>query len=173
MTLANCITLSRLLMAPFIVWAWLNPSSIYYGILLLGIVALTDLVDGAVARARNEVSELGKILDPIADKAVIGSVLVALVLKGTISSWLVWFYIAKEGLQLLGGMLLLATKRQVIPSNFWGKLSSSLFYIGFFLTFFWREGGNVMIITGLLVSMVAMTTYFCAAATDRTNVTRA
>lgn len=172
MTLANWITLSRLLMVPLLVWAWRQPSPWLNGLLLLGLVGVTDLLDGYMARKRNEISELGKILDPIADKAVIASVLLTLVFRGIIPSWLVWVYLAKEGIQLFGGMLLLAKTHHVIPSNIWGKVSSSLFYIGFFLSFIWREGGVAMIITGLLLSMVAMATYFAAATIESAKTTR-
>lgn len=172
MTLANWITLSRLLLAPFIVWAWLQPSPWLYGLTLLGLVGLTDLLDGRVARSRNEISEFGKILDPIADKSVIGGVLLALVLRGAIPPFLVWLYLIKEAIQLFGGMLLLARTRHVIPSNFWGKLSSTLFYVGFFLTFLWREVGITMILIGFVLSVVAMTTYFFAARIETKKAAR-
>jgi cardiolipin synthase len=167
MTLANWVTLSRLAMAPFIFWAWLIPGKWFIGTVALIFTGLTDLLDGALARKRNEISDLGKILDPVADKAVFAGVLAALTLRGFIPSFLVWIYLAKEIVQLFGGAFILTRFHRVVPSNMWGKSSSVIFYLGIFAVFLHREVGFVIICTGLVLSIIALITYTKASVSQK------
>ncbi|HHZ19920.1 MAG TPA: CDP-alcohol phosphatidyltransferase family protein [Firmicutes bacterium] len=162
MTVANWITLSRLVLAPFVFWVLVSRGPIWFKLGFLIVVGLTDILDGYVARKRQEISTLGKILDPVADKLVIAAVLIGLWLQGALPVFFVWAYILKELLQLVGGAVLLARKRRVISSNYWGKSSSTIFYCGFFLLMFWREGGCFLVAAGLILSVIALGTYYKA-----------
>ena len=172
MTLANWVTLSRLIMAPFIFWLWLKPEKWLIGIVFLIVSGLTDLLDGAVARKRNEVSDLGKVLDPIADKAVFAGVLAALTIRGFVPAFLVWIYLAKELFQLFGGAFILTRFHRVVPSNIWGKSSSVLFYLGIFAVFVHRELGLIIICLGLALSIIALITYMKASVSPESDTTQ-
>ena len=71
MTIANLFTIIRLLLAPILLWAF-STSDRWIVILILSMAAFTDFLDGWVARKFNQISMLGKILDPIADKLTVG-----------------------------------------------------------------------------------------------------
>lgn len=122
LTLASWITSVRLFLVPFIYWQLTssNSSAVFWALGLLALAGATDFLDGWAARARNEVSELGKALDPVADKLVILVTLIALISRG-LPIWLVAIYLAKEIIQVLGGALLIRSCRRLIPANWWGK----------------------------------------------------
>lgn len=84
---------------------------------------ITDLLDGYLARRLNEVSDLGKILDPLADKIFIGAVVVAMLLEGMLPLWFVAVILARDLLILAGGVIVERRTRTVLPSNYPGKIA--------------------------------------------------
>ena len=104
MNLPNYITLCRIVVIPIIVVALLTPigedvfgvSGYALAIVLFLIASVTDIFDGMIARRRNQVSVLGKFLDPIADKLLISAALIVLVEKHLAPSWAVVIIIARE-----------------------------------------------------------------------------
>ncbi len=92
--------------------------------LVFVIAALTDFFDGAIARKRNCVTTMGKFLDPIADKLLVISALLALVQLGEISAWPVVIIIAREFV-VQGIRILAANDAVVIPAGFLGKVKTS------------------------------------------------
>lgn len=135
----------------------------YVSISLLTVAGFSDVADGMIARRRNEISELGKILDPVADKLVIGAVLLALVLTRGLPPFLAWIFLVKEGLQLLGGALFAGRNRKVIPSNVWGKAGSTMFFVGFLAYWLSPTVGIYVILAALAISVIALATYLQAA----------
>ncbi len=104
MNLPNYITLARILIVPLLVVALLTPiSEAWFGIsgyalaIIIFIAAsLTDILDGHLARRRNQVSTLGKFLDPIADKLLVSAALIVLVEKQLAPSWAVVIIVGRE-----------------------------------------------------------------------------
>lgn len=158
MNTANLLSLSRLLLAPFIL-VFSSRKNLYGVIALWALAALTDFLDGRLARKRGEISELGKILDPLADKMTLGCSFIALMIWYDLPDWLGVIYITKELLQLTGGLVFLKTKQKVIPSNYWGKASTFVFFVGLFV-FCFKAGLGVLILSlGLGLSLIAFYTY--------------
>lgn len=98
---ANIVTLARIALVPVFVWVLMSDGgiSITYRWLALGlfiIIVVTDAVDGHLARSRNQVTDFGKLLDPIADKAIIGSALVCLSFLGLVPWWMTVLMLARE-----------------------------------------------------------------------------
>lgn len=168
LTLANWVTSLRIVLAPLIFWSFLRSYPWYVIVTLLAIAGLSDVADGMIARRRNEISELGKVLDPVGDKLVIGAVLLAFVLKHGLPPFLAWTFLVKEGLQLLGGALFAGRNRKVIPSNVWGKASSTLYFAGFLVYWLSPGAGVYVIIAALAISVIALATYMSAAINDTT-----
>lgn len=104
MTIANLITLLRIVLVPVIVWAILS-DQLLMGFLVFLLAGLSDAVDGTVARYFNQQSELGTILDPIADKLMLVSVFIALAYLGEIPLWLVILIVSRDLLIIFGVML--------------------------------------------------------------------
>ncbi len=164
MTLANWITSSRFILAPIIYWQLTigTQSSIIWALTLLVLAGLTDVADGWAARSRNEVSELGKVLDPLADKLVTGGVLLALTVKWGLPVWMVLIYLAKELIQVGAGVFLVKQMKQVIPANQWGKGATFTFFLGFGLFFLVKILGEIVIGIAVLLSIYALFTYYQA-----------
>jgi len=127
-TLANIISGARLLLLAPLAYCLFNEfeSNRLWaaGIVVLG--ALTDFVDGFLARRLHEVSELGKVIDPIADKVGIGALALFLVVLGDIPLWYVVVVLVRDILILGGGILIKSKKGIVVQSNWPGKIAVSL-----------------------------------------------
>ncbi len=92
-------------------------------IVIFLVAALTDVLDGYIARRYNEVSELGKILDPIADKVFVGVVVLILLVQGALPLWFVLVVLGRDILIMLGGIFVERRTGIVLPSNYPGKIA--------------------------------------------------
>src|SRR3984957_9927116 len=88
--------------------------------LIFTLASLTDWLDGAIARSRNLVTDLGKLLDPLADKVLITAALVALVARGVAPMWMVVIIIAREFL-ITGLRIIAAHKQKILAAERVGK----------------------------------------------------
>jgi CDP-diacylglycerol---glycerol-3-phosphate 3-phosphatidyltransferase len=122
----NLITSSRILVVPIVIWLILNEWDSYIGrgvaIVLLVVAASTDGIDGAIARKRDLVTNLGKILDPIADKALLSGALIALSIQGAVPWLATGLILFRE----LGVTLyrLVVVKKRVIAATGGGKFKT-------------------------------------------------
>lgn len=104
MNLPNYISLARIVIVPFLVVVLLTPvadrwfgiSGYVLAVIIFLVASLSDIFDGYLARRRNQVSTLGKFLDPIADKLLVSAALIVLVEKHLAPSWAVVVIIARE-----------------------------------------------------------------------------
>ncbi|HEX4191964.1 MAG TPA: CDP-alcohol phosphatidyltransferase family protein [Stellaceae bacterium] len=112
MNLANLITLGRLLAVPLVVWLILSGDYVWT-FWLFAAASVSDAIDGYVAKHFNQRTDLGALLDPIADKALIVSLFVTLGLAGDLPTWLVILVVFRD-LLIIGGFLLAATLTQPI-----------------------------------------------------------
>jgi CDP-diacylglycerol--glycerol-3-phosphate 3-phosphatidyltransferase len=117
--LPTVITFSRILIIlPFILVASSNP---FLGAILFAVASLTDLLDGYIARRSKQVTKLGILLDPIADKLLVISALIVLVDMELIPAWIAIIIIAREFI-VTGLRVVALTKDIVIPAEMGGKL---------------------------------------------------
>lgn len=124
--LPNALTLGRLLAVPVLVLLLVNyDGSTWQGMLLAAVyvaACLTDLVDGHLARSRNQVTDFGIMADPIADKALVGAALIGLSLLGELPWWATGVILGRE---LAVTLLRMAVRRHgLIPASRGGKLKS-------------------------------------------------
>ncbi len=99
MNLPNSLTLARIFLVPIVVAVLLSkqgPNWTFWGASLFLATALTDILDGYLARRRKQVTTLGRLLDPIADKLLISSALIALVQLRMVPAWMVVIIIGRE-----------------------------------------------------------------------------
>jgi CDP-diacylglycerol--glycerol-3-phosphate 3-phosphatidyltransferase len=122
MNLANKITIFRMIMVPvFLLVVSLDfKYGIYLAIAIFIIAAFSDTLDGYIARSRNQVTNFGKFMDPLADKLIVISALVYLVEAGSIPGWVVMIIIARE-LAVTGLRTLAASEGIVLAAGPWGK----------------------------------------------------
>lgn len=138
MNLPNALTVFRILALPFCAWALFqkdgqDPTWQIIAWSSFFIVGMTDVLDGRIARKRNQISNFGIILDPIADKAFIATALVGLSILGKMPWWVTAVILIREiGVTILRFAVL---KREVISANRGGKLKSLLqnFSVGFYI----------------------------------------
>ncbi|MGH2567290.1 MAG: CDP-alcohol phosphatidyltransferase family protein, partial [Bacteroidota bacterium] len=98
----------------------------YHRLWAAGIIAvaiLTDFLDGYFARKLHQVSELGKVIDPLADKIAVGVVTVILVWVGDIPFWFLTVVVARDALIVLGGLFIRKKKKIIVQSNWPGKIA--------------------------------------------------
>jgi cardiolipin synthase len=124
LTVPNIISFIRLLGVPVFLWLILVPQADGWALVLLVASGISDWLDGKIARATGQISRLGQILDPIADRLYIAAALLGLALRGIIPWWLVGLLVARD---LMLAALLPALKRRGLvglPVHFLGKAAT-------------------------------------------------
>lgn len=173
MNLPNKLTLLRIILIPFMMFFYLA-SFIPFGIgkivalLIFIVAALTDLLDGKIARKYNLVTNLGKFLDPIADKILTSAVLFLLIADGTIvGPWgaiIVTIIISRE-FMVSALRILAASKGKVLAADIWGKAKTMTQMIAIpvfmFLAYLYTCGFAVV---GWFVTLVEVVAYLGIAA---------
>jgi cardiolipin synthase (CMP-forming) len=123
-TWSNVVSIIRLLLTVPIVWLLWNDRNVEAVVVSLA-AAATDWVDGRLARATHTVSEWGKILDPIADKVLVGAVVVVMLLQQIMPAWFVISVLARDLIIIVGGLVARRHTPVVLPSLMSGKLAVS------------------------------------------------
>lgn len=136
MTIPNLLSVIRIILIPVFLVLFLKGSYLA-AVIVLGISGLTDTLDGKIARAFHQVSNLGKLLDPIADKLTQITLAIAyffffhasddaLLRNG---SWLFWIFVLKEVLMLIGGIVLLTHDVTPRAAIMYGKVATVAYYV--------------------------------------------
>lgn len=123
----NALTIVRFLLIPFIVYFIITTQYIA-GFVMLTFSGLTDILDGFIARKFNFITNFGKLIDPLADKATQVSVLASLTFKGIVPLWILLIVFLKEFIMVSGASFLYG-KKLVVSSRWYGKLATVLFYV--------------------------------------------
>jgi cardiolipin synthase len=121
LTVPNAISSIRILLIPVFVGLMIHRGSELAGLLFFGGVASTDWVDGFVARRTGSVTELGKVLDPTADRLVICAALIALVVRGVFPLWAALLILLRDLGVLIGAAALMFTRRVRVDVRSVGK----------------------------------------------------
>ncbi len=126
----NILSVIRLCLVPLfaVVFFYNYPQNIWWAILVFFIAGGTDVLDGYLARRNNWVSNVGKILDPLADKTMQCTALICLSIKGIMPVWITLIYVTKELLIASGALFIFRKRSVVVKSNFWGKFAVCVFY---------------------------------------------
>ena len=126
--LPNLITMARILAVPFFIWSLFaieaRSSARWISVLIFIVIMASDGIDGAIARKRGLITNLGKLLDPIADKALLGGALIALSILSEFSWWVTIVILFRE----LGitAYRLVVVQREVVAASSGGKLKTIL-----------------------------------------------
>ena len=127
-TIPNLMSFFRLLLVPFIVWAYLGLENTTLTIILLALSALTDVLDGRIARRFNMVSNLGKALDPFADKLTQACIVFALAFTHPLLWILLGLCVIREPSMAVMGMITIRKTGKVPSARWYGKLSTVALY---------------------------------------------
>lgn len=127
LNMPNKITFFRILLIPlfmfFLLTKSIQPVGSYIGVVVFAIAAISDTVDGYVARFQEQETVLGKFLDPLADKLLISAALVTLVELKQLSSWVVIVIIARE-FAVSGLRIMAAAENKIIVASNLGKVKT-------------------------------------------------
>lgn len=128
LTIPNLLSLIRILLIPFIVWLYCVQKAYTRTIVVIAISGFTDIVDGRIARKFNMVSNVGKVLDPIADKLTQAALVTCLIARYPQMWALLALFVVKECLMLLWGYLTLKSTDTINGAKWYGKLSTVVLY---------------------------------------------
>ena len=168
-TVPNWLTIARILSLPAIIFLASFPTR-GFGIaaaVVFSLAAITDFLDGYIARKTGQVSDFGKLLDPIADKIIVAAAFIMLVNLGRAPAWVVALIICREfaisGLRAYAG-----TRNVIIEAGFAGKTKTTLqilSIIGLLIHYNWwgipfRAGGLILLAAAFLTTMWSGYRYF-------------
>lgn len=128
LTVPNLLSLLRFLMIPLIVWLYLGKQNYYAAVAVIVLSAITDVADGIIARKFNMVSDLGKIIDPIADKCTQAALIICLAIRYKLLIVLICVFAAEEITKLVLGALILKRSDSVNSAKWYGKMTTVLLY---------------------------------------------
>lgn len=134
----NLLSIIRILLV-FVFVAVFFSGHIYSALFVFLLAGATDVVDGWLARRNNWITNIGKILDPFADKLMQCTVLVCLWVKDIIPIWFVIPFFAKELFTLTIGLIVIKRRSVAVVSKWYGKLTVCLFYGTIVLSVIFRD----------------------------------
>lgn len=122
----NKLTLFRIVLAPVFLVLLISgvPHSNLYAFLVFVVASITDFIDGKLARSTNQVTALGKLLDPLADKMLITAALLGFMLSGECNIFIAFVILLRE-YTVTGVRMIALTDGIVIPANIWGKIKTA------------------------------------------------
>ncbi len=131
LTIPNLLSFARLLGVPVFLWLILVPQADGWAVVLLTISGITDWLDGKIARATGQISRLGQLLDPLADRLYIAATLLGLAIRSIIPWWLVGILLLRD--VILGLVLAILKRRGItgLPVHFLGKAATFCLLWGF------------------------------------------
>jgi len=173
LNLANKITFFRILLIPvfmfFLLTRRIQPAGSYVAAAVFTVAAISDTADGYVARFQNQVTVLGKFLDPLADKLLISAALVALIELRQLSSWVAMIIIARE-FAVSGLRLIAMAENKIIEASFLGKIKTVsqvaaviAVILNFPITVAGKSMGWILMAIALILTLFSGVDYFIKA----------
>jgi cardiolipin synthase len=169
LTIPNALSLVRLLCLPVFLWLLFSRTDRWPAAVLLGALGATDWVDGYIARRFNQVSTLGKILDPTADRLLLFVGVIAILIDGSVPVWIGVAALVREGLVALVaiGLALAGSRRMDVQwagkAGTFGLMFAFPLFLASHSTIGWHDLARVLAwccaIPGLIVSYYAAFTY--------------
>ena len=124
----NILTIIRFILIPFIFTSVVNEDFLAT-IIIFTISAITDILDGYIARKYNYITDIGKLIDPLADKLTQMSLLLSLAILKILPWWIFAIVFIKEGVMIISASLMYKKEDVVVYSKWYGKLATVLFYL--------------------------------------------
>ena len=152
-TIPNVLSFFRICLIPVLIWLYCGKKNDLQTAIVLVLSGLTDLADGFIARHFHMTSDLGKVLDPVADKLTQGAMLICLVTRFPLMWLPLGILIVKETVMAITGALVIKRTGNVHGSNWHGKVTTTLLYMMMGIHILWyRIPENVSDVTILLCS---------------------
>jgi cardiolipin synthase len=165
-TIPNALSLTRIALIPVFCWLIADEGTRLWGIVLFALVVSTDWVDGYVARRTGQVSELGRILDPVADRLAIAAGLITFAIVGIFPVWAALLILIRDVALLLGGAAVLWGRDIRIDVRWIGKIATFSLMAAIAWIAWGNAGGvlgEVLLVGGWLAYTVGIVEYYLAA----------
>ncbi|MEX0952246.1 MAG: CDP-alcohol phosphatidyltransferase family protein [Nitriliruptoraceae bacterium] len=130
LTVPNVVTVARILVLPLL-WVDLVNLHLWRALVVLAVFSATDWIDGYLARRLDQVSRLGQLLDPTADRLLLVVIGIAVVVAGLVPWWVVALVVVRDVVMLIGGGLLLARTAGPPPVTRLGKVATFVLMVAF------------------------------------------
>ncbi|THF73126.1 CDP-alcohol phosphatidyltransferase family protein [Cohnella fermenti] len=159
MNVPNMLTMSRFAMIPLFLALYFYDHAVY-ALLVVLLAGLTDLLDGYIARRSGQITLTGTMLDPLADKLMMMSVIAALLIGGEIP-WLAAAAMAfREVGMIVSSAIFHFRGKRTVPANVYGKLTTFVYYVAILFLFLDIEGGVEILWLAVALSFVTTGVYF-------------
>lgn len=162
MTVATALTLSRIFLIPVFMSLLFTRTGELWAVAVFVLAAVTDGLDGYIARARKEITKFGQLIDPIADKLLVTAALLALVELGQISSWIAMIILGRE-FAVSGLRIVVASEGVVIPASLLGKLKTVSQIVAIVALMVDLPGGDFLLWVAAGITVVSGMQYFLRA----------
>ncbi|WP_019121108.1 CDP-alcohol phosphatidyltransferase family protein [Brevibacillus massiliensis] len=138
MNVPNALTVFRIVLIPVYLLIFFSslPNHIQIAFFILILAGLTDIVDGYIARTYKMVTEFGTMMDPLADKLMMLTVITSFYLTERISVWAALFFFARDVGMIVASAIFHFRGKKTVPANVYGKITTVLFYLVFTLVMF-------------------------------------
>ena len=165
----NILSMIRLMLVPVFVYLFFAhyEKQIYLPLFVFAFAGMTDIIDGYLARRNNWITNLGKFLDPLADKLLQCSVLVCFMIKKIVPWWLAGMFILKELFMMCGALIVLKKIKVTVKSHWYGKFTTGVFYAIAFLVFIFQmckidingTAALLLFVSALILAFFSMVMY--------------
>lgn len=164
MNLPNKITLGRMFIAPIFLALYLADiqHKFLVSAIIFGIGAITDALDGSIARKNNLITNFGKLLDPIADKMLVTAALLAFMRDGLCNIWIVMVILSRD-FAVNSLRMIAASSKVVIPANIGGKIKTVFQMVAFVVVMllceacqYWQLDRNMSLVSNILMGVSAV-----------------
>ena len=157
----NLMGYFRIILIPLIVWRYVTADSVndyYVAAAIIGISGITDFLDGFIARKCHQITKVGKILDPVADKLTQAAIVVALATRYKLMVILIALFVVKEGYMAVMGAIMLKRGRMIDGARMCGKICTAALYVVMFILILIPDI-SLPISNTLILSCIALMVY--------------
>ena len=167
-TWPNLISVLRILALPVFLWVLLGLDRPFLAAVLLGLISVTDLLDGMLARRLDQVSEIGKMLDPVADRLVVFAGVVGGMAAGLVPLWLGGSLLVREAVIGPTTIYYLVRRNIRVPVRRMGKTATALIFFAVpfyyltatsFMPLFWEVVATILGVLGLILYLIVTWRY--------------
>jgi cardiolipin synthase len=166
-TIPNMLSLFRLVLIPVYILIYTRasePADYFIAAAILAVSCLTDLVDGKIARHFNMISHVGKVLDPLADKATQFALIICLAVRYPILKAVIVLFVIKESFQLIAGLFTLKKGKMLSGARITGKISTTVLFVSLILMVLMPELDprtvHILAIIDFAVLLISFADYF-------------
>lgn len=159
LTIPNMLSLFRLCLIPIYITLYLgaeNNTDLFLAASILAVSCLTDLIDGKIARHFNMISNVGKILDPLADKLTQFSLIICLLSKYKTLIYIVPLFVIKESFQLIAGGISIKNGKMLKGAQLTGKISTTVLFLSLIILVLMNELSETTVLIITLIDCIVL-----------------